>query len=177
MKNISFKSLIIGQVLESELATITILDKVSAHTEYKGQQAYILADVDGLQVKLTMAQLCSRYGFTNEGTTFTGATTGKRAKIYTDTEIDGKCAVIAQRIDVALKTLEGYGLITDNLRAAADDVVLRERRRMIEESIAAQAAADEKAAAAAKAAQDKAAAALAALTPEQLASLLAAMGK
>lgn len=178
---ISFKSLTVGQVLTSGQHTLTILDKVKAHTDYPGQAAYIVADVDGVEMRMTMQQLCKRFDFVNDSsaTTYESKSTGKRVKILSAEQIDAKVLGIEQRISAALKVLKDLGVSSHlaAVRAEADFVLEEYKREMTAASIKAQEEADAKAAAQAQAAADKAMAAIKALTPEQMNALLAALAK
>lgn len=182
MGTFNYKTTEIGSTFTTlEGKTITIVNKVPAHTLYKGSQAYLeytIEGVDGIH-KGTSAQICRICGMENEGTTYTSRTTGRTIKVQSEEAIDKRIEGMRQRIEAAISTLRSLG-VTNHLgliEEEADGVIADKRAEMIAANIAAQAEQDAKAAAAAKAAQDKAAAALAALTPEQIAALIANLQK
>lgn len=183
MTTFNFKTATIGdQYTTIEGATLTITNKVSAHTLYKGSQAFLEYAIEGIEGthKATSSRFCEICGLTNDsGTTYKSSESGKRVKVLTEDAICAKVASKRQRIESAVKTLRDMGVISHlaAVQAEADSLLEDMHTELTAASIKAQEEADAKAAAAAKAAEDKAAAALAALTPEQRAALIAALTK
>lgn len=182
MGTFNFKTTNIGDTFTTiEGRTITIVDKVPAHTLYKGSQAqlvYTIEGVDGIH-QGPSAQICKMCGLTNGSTTSARRATGSRIKIQSEELINKRIEGMRQRMEAAISTLRQLGVISHlaAVQEEANCVIADKRAEMIAANIAAQAEQDAKAAAAAKAAQDKAAAALAALTPEQITALIASLQK
>lgn len=183
MAAFNFKSAQVGDTFTTvEGDTLTIINKVSAHTLYKGSQAFVEYTIEGIEGthKATSSRLCEICGLTNDsGTTYKSSVSGRRIKVLSEDAICAKVASRRQRIESAVKTLRDMGVISHlaSVQAEADILLEDMHTELTAAAIAAKAAEDAKAAAAAKAAEDKAAAALAALTPEQRAALIAALTK
>lgn len=179
----NFKTTQVGDTFTTiEGKTITIVNKVPAHTLYKGSQAYLEYTIEGIEGvhKGTSAQICKICGLTNDGgAAYTSRTTGKTYKVLNEEQIATKVAAVKQRAEGAIKILRDLGVMSHLAAVQAElDYKLEElHNELTAASIKAQAEQDAKAAAAAQAAQDKAAAALRALSPEQIAALLATLTK
>jgi hypothetical protein len=162
--------------------TLTITNKVSAHTLYKGSQAYVEYTIEGIEGthKATSSRLCEICGLTNDtGTTYKSSTTGSRIKIMTEDAIAAKVSGQRQKIEGAIKTLRAAGVVSHlaAVETEADYVLNELHDTLTAQAIAAKAEQDAKAAAAAQAAADKAMAAIKALSPEQMNALIAALAK
>lgn len=181
--NFNFKQTNVGDVFTTlEGCTLTITGKVAAHTLYKGSQAYLLYTLEGIEGehKATSAQICKICGLTNDGgASYTSRTSGKTYKVLNEGQIAAKVAGLKQRAEGAIKVLKDLGVMSHLAAVQAElEYKLEElHNQLTAESIKAQAEQEAKAAATAQAAQDKAVAALKALSPEQLAALLATLTK
>lgn len=184
MASFNFKTVNVGDTFTTiEGLTLTITNKVSAHTLYKGSQAFVEYTIDGIEGthKATSSRLCEICGLTNESaTTYKSATTGSRIRVKTDEEITRYIDSKRQKGEQALKVLDELDvpqtyieMVREQLDASYEQIYAR----LKEQQLARLAEEQAKAAAAAQAAADKAMAALKALSPEQMDVLLAALAK